>query len=218
MATPGGHWVAVGDRQDWVPNDQPPSPDGTLGLWHVLTDVGGGLRWEWHPAPADWREPDERTPRLGKGLIVGVSTVVVLLTLGLIGVIASRQGGRPSRADWDACYQERLQDVRVEGAAPVRAGCRKVFEGNEQDVREAIVDREFTYFTRLMLAQRDLIGMEQRELAVEVGLSVCSNSARTRASSTALERQVLDRGVPAAFASAVVANAFQYLCPEKMEP
>ncbi|MGQ0845356.1 MAG: hypothetical protein ACT4QF_14610 [Sporichthyaceae bacterium] len=49
-----GRWAQVDRpdgtvRQDWVPAEQPPSPDGTAGEWHVVED-GPGLptRWEWH--------------------------------------------------------------------------------------------------------------------------------------------------------------------------
>ncbi|MGQ0846405.1 MAG: hypothetical protein ACT4QF_19950 [Sporichthyaceae bacterium] len=48
VTTPGGEWVQVGNRQDWVPTDQPPSPDGSPGLWHVVTDPDGSNRWKWH--------------------------------------------------------------------------------------------------------------------------------------------------------------------------
>jgi len=53
-----GSWVDVlrpGGvlRRDWVPSEQPPSPDGTPGTWHVVNDHRGGeSRWEWHPKPA----------------------------------------------------------------------------------------------------------------------------------------------------------------------
>ncbi|MBA3742177.1 hypothetical protein [Sporichthya sp.] len=58
MTTPGGEWVAVTnpgepDRWDYVPVEQPPSPDGGPGQWHVVggsgTEVG---KWEWFPATA----------------------------------------------------------------------------------------------------------------------------------------------------------------------
>lgn len=45
---PGGEWVQVGDRRDWVPAEQPPSPDGSPGRWHVVTGSDGAHRWEWH--------------------------------------------------------------------------------------------------------------------------------------------------------------------------
>lgn len=58
MATPGGRWVSVplpngGERQDWVPVEQPP-PEGALpGEWHVVDDPRGGeSAWEWHLKPA----------------------------------------------------------------------------------------------------------------------------------------------------------------------
>lgn len=57
MTSPAGHWVRVrfadgAQRVDWIPAEQPPSPDGTAGLWHVVPDpAGGSSRWEWHPRP-----------------------------------------------------------------------------------------------------------------------------------------------------------------------
>ncbi len=56
MTSPGGEWVAVPvpgepDRWDYVPAEQPASPDGGPGKWHVVggsgTEVG---KWEWFPA------------------------------------------------------------------------------------------------------------------------------------------------------------------------
>jgi len=60
MMSPG-QWVRVrfadgAQRVDWIPAEQPPSPDGRAGLWHVVPDAADGpSRWEWHPradAPA----------------------------------------------------------------------------------------------------------------------------------------------------------------------
>jgi hypothetical protein len=53
-----GSWVHVPGRngsvrRDWVPSEQPPSPDGSAGKWHVVNDLPDATaRWEWHPAPA----------------------------------------------------------------------------------------------------------------------------------------------------------------------
>jgi hypothetical protein len=58
MVTMTGSWVDVAQpggllRRDWVPAEQPASPDGSAGKWHVVSDpTGGESRWEWHPAPA----------------------------------------------------------------------------------------------------------------------------------------------------------------------
>lgn len=58
MTTPGGEWVAVPipgqpDRWDFVPTEQPPSPDGSPGRWHVVGGAGGGSgTWEWFPSAA----------------------------------------------------------------------------------------------------------------------------------------------------------------------
>lgn len=51
----GGRWVDVPQpdgtsRRDWRPDDQPPSPDGGPGSWHVVTGGGQANRWEWIPA------------------------------------------------------------------------------------------------------------------------------------------------------------------------
>lgn len=55
MTSAGGHWVRVrfadaSFRLDWIPDAQPPTPDGAPGAWHVVPDPGGNpSRWEWHP-------------------------------------------------------------------------------------------------------------------------------------------------------------------------
>ena len=68
MTTPGGEWVAVPipgqpDRWDFVPAEQPPSPDGRPGTWHVVggsgTEVG---RWEWFPSAAPPPPPPPPPP------------------------------------------------------------------------------------------------------------------------------------------------------------
>lgn len=53
----GGRWVEVTRpdgtaRRDWRPDEQPPSPDGGEGSWHVVTGGGEADRWEWMAAPA----------------------------------------------------------------------------------------------------------------------------------------------------------------------
>src|SRR4051812_30955692 len=56
MTSSGGDWVAVPipgapDRWDWVPAEQPPSPDGRPGKWHVAGGTGPQAgKWEWFPA------------------------------------------------------------------------------------------------------------------------------------------------------------------------
>lgn len=58
MSDQGGRWVGVRridgtSRTDWRPDEQPPSPDGSPGSWHVVTEGGEPPRWEWAPlAPA----------------------------------------------------------------------------------------------------------------------------------------------------------------------
>lgn len=52
-----GRWVQVNlaagaVRQDWVPEEQPASPDGGPGWWHVVNDPSGAARWEWFPRVA----------------------------------------------------------------------------------------------------------------------------------------------------------------------
>ena len=55
MTSPGGDWVAVPipgepDRWDWVPIEQPASPDGGPGRWHVVGGSGPQAgTWEWFP-------------------------------------------------------------------------------------------------------------------------------------------------------------------------
>ncbi len=54
ITTMSGKWVQANlpdgsVRQDWVPADQPPSPDGSAGVWHVVEKTPGQpTRWEWH--------------------------------------------------------------------------------------------------------------------------------------------------------------------------
>lgn len=62
VTTPGGRWIEVGNRTDWVPEQQPDSPDGTPGLWCVVREPDDSLRWEWWPAPPDWRPPPPMPP------------------------------------------------------------------------------------------------------------------------------------------------------------
>jgi hypothetical protein len=56
VTTFAGSWVNVAGpagsiRRDWVPSEQPASPDGSSGQWHVVSDAASGdTRWEWHPA------------------------------------------------------------------------------------------------------------------------------------------------------------------------
>jgi hypothetical protein len=51
-------------RQDWVPSEQPASPDGSAGRWHVVSALSGrDTWWEWHPAPTG---PPPRPPRSAK--------------------------------------------------------------------------------------------------------------------------------------------------------
>lgn len=58
MTTPGGQWVPVPvpgqpDRWDFVPAEQPPSPDGGPGTWHVVGGSAGEVgTWEWFPSAA----------------------------------------------------------------------------------------------------------------------------------------------------------------------
>jgi hypothetical protein len=58
MTTMTGNWVTVTlpggfQRRDWVPTEQPASPDGSIGTWHIVSHPDGGdSRWEWHAAPA----------------------------------------------------------------------------------------------------------------------------------------------------------------------
>jgi hypothetical protein len=63
-----GQWAQVlrpdgSVRHDWVPAEQPPSPDGAPGLWHVVEDQPGEpTRWEWHPSPEPAPTPQPHEP------------------------------------------------------------------------------------------------------------------------------------------------------------
>lgn len=67
-----GRWVTVSTadgtpRQDWVPAEQPKSPDGAPGQWHIVTPTAGGDPvWEWHeartPIPPRNATPEPRPP------------------------------------------------------------------------------------------------------------------------------------------------------------
>jgi hypothetical protein len=50
--TAAGRWIGVtlpdgSTRYDWLPDDQPPSPDGAPGSWHVVGAPGEEGHWEW---------------------------------------------------------------------------------------------------------------------------------------------------------------------------
>lgn len=69
MTTPGGQWVPVPipgqpDRWDFVPAEQPPSPDGSPGTWHVVGGSGSEVgTWEWFPStPAAASAPPPPPP------------------------------------------------------------------------------------------------------------------------------------------------------------
>lgn len=68
MTTPGGQWVPVPiagqpDRWDFVPAEQPPSPDGSPGTWHVVGGSGGEVgTWEWFPSAPAASAPTPPTP------------------------------------------------------------------------------------------------------------------------------------------------------------
>ncbi|HEX3825936.1 MAG TPA: RDD family protein [Sporichthyaceae bacterium] len=53
-----GRWVTVklpdgATREEWIPAEQPPSPDGGPGLWHVVPHPNAGESgWVWHPEQA----------------------------------------------------------------------------------------------------------------------------------------------------------------------
>jgi hypothetical protein len=84
-------------RQDWVPSDQPASPDGTSGRWHLVSALAGAqAHWEWHPSPtvppppvrpsatARPRVPQDLASNLRRGFIAAVVMGVLMpwATLG----------------------------------------------------------------------------------------------------------------------------------------
>jgi hypothetical protein len=73
VTTPSGRWAEfrLPDgrvRQDWIPDAQPPGPDGGPGVWHIVTDVPGQQgRWEWHPGRPVPATPPAFGPPAGFG-------------------------------------------------------------------------------------------------------------------------------------------------------
>lgn len=79
----GGRWVEITrpdgtTRRDWRPDEQPPSPDGGPGDWHVVLGVGGAPDdWAWIPmaAPAaPPRSPEWMSPPAGDAGTTAVLT------------------------------------------------------------------------------------------------------------------------------------------------
>lgn len=67
MSDQGGRWVEVRRadgiaRTDWRPDEQPPSPDGSRGSWHVVTADGEPSRWEWVPLAVTPAPPAHASP------------------------------------------------------------------------------------------------------------------------------------------------------------
>lgn len=68
MTTSGGDWVAVPvpgqpERWDYVPAEQPASPDGSPGSWHVVGGSGAEVgTWEWFPAAPPAPPPPPPAP------------------------------------------------------------------------------------------------------------------------------------------------------------
>lgn len=97
-----GQWVAVhlpdgSVRQDWVPTAQPPSPDGSLGLWHVVTDQAEP-RWEWHPAPPAWTPtPAPQTSTAAIWALVWGIFALVVPCLGILFAGISESFSRRAR-------------------------------------------------------------------------------------------------------------------------
>jgi hypothetical protein len=102
--TEAGRWIAVplrdgSTRYDWLPDEQPPSPDGTPGRWHVVGAPGGEGHWEWcesqpGEAPA---MPFSLRPYLMayRSAIVSVVAVVALLA-AVIVTFAGGDGADPA--------------------------------------------------------------------------------------------------------------------------
>ena len=110
--TATGRWIGVtlrdgSTRYDWVPDDQPPSPDGTPGRWHVVGQSGEPGRWEWRESRA---VAAPTLPFAMRPLVMSYRTaiVAVVAALGLLAVVvgvftvAGRDDAPGSRANLSA--------------------------------------------------------------------------------------------------------------------
>ncbi len=92
--TAAGEWVAVPladgtARYDWQPAEQPPSPDGTVGVWRLVPgEVDGFGSWAWFPTPAiaaASEQPFESAPApRGRARLRWIAPVVVLVVVGML--------------------------------------------------------------------------------------------------------------------------------------
>lgn len=99
-----GHWARVNlpdgsVRQDWVPTDQPPSPDGSPGRWHVVEDTPGEpTRWEWHPPKPGAASTAAPTAPLGDSAHSSGKTRDLGATVGLRSSRSHAARPAPTRA------------------------------------------------------------------------------------------------------------------------
>lgn len=136
-----GRWADVAGsdgtvRQIWVPADQPPSPDGTVGEWHVVEDEPGQpTRWEWHLAEPTLQgvpvaAPREVDPAGIDRAALGVGIVWAVFLVALPGVLwpveAAWSNGRDHGVGGAGLGFALLVALLVAGYVLVAAGVARV--------------------------------------------------------------------------------------------
>ncbi|MGQ0463949.1 MAG: hypothetical protein ACT4QG_01390 [Sporichthyaceae bacterium] len=141
----GGRWVEAPQangtvRRDWRPDEQPPSPDGTPGSWHVVSGDGQADRWEWIPAaglsgppqflppPAPGKgakapsSPGSARPAIPSALRSPKALVAVAAVAGLVaaGLVVPRLLGSGSGGAGPADPAVVAELTRIEGDAVSR--------------------------------------------------------------------------------------------------
>lgn len=99
MGDQGGRWVETRRpdgtiRQDWRPDEQPPSPDGGSGSWHVVSEDGGANRWEWVPRAAAFASPPASVPSAGGAPAAGAAQATFLASPPITPPAADPRGSR----------------------------------------------------------------------------------------------------------------------------
>lgn len=99
MGDQGGRWVETRRpdgtiRQDWRPDEQPPSPDGGSGSWHVVSEDGGANRWEWVPQAAAFASPPASVPSTGGASAAGAAQATFLASPPITPPAANPRGSR----------------------------------------------------------------------------------------------------------------------------